>query len=80
MARILTNSNFVMNHIYFPKGWNYKWPKFYQHLSTFQKEGKNKHDDAPDALTGIVEMIIKLPKTDLKIDLDFGQRESPWKV
>lgn len=62
MARILTNSSFVINHIYFPKGWDQKWPKFYQHIITFQKEGKNKFDDAPDALTGIAEMINNPPQ------------------
>lgn len=57
LARILTNSSFVCNHIYFPVGWAERWPKFYQALSSFQKEGKNKHDDAPDCITGIAEMI-----------------------
>lgn len=56
-ARILTNSSFVINHIYFPEGWNYKYPDFYQAITNYQKEGKNKHDDAPDCLTGIAEMV-----------------------
>lgn len=59
MARILTNSSFVINHVYFPVGWSYKWPQFYRAITTFQKEGKNTHDDAPDALTGLVEMLEK---------------------
>lgn len=54
-ARILSNSTWVMEHIYFPTGWRNKWPELYQALTTYQKEGKNKHDDAPDALTGIAE-------------------------
>ncbi len=57
IARILTNSTFVINHIYFPKGWDQKWPEFYRALTEYQKEGKNAHDDAPDAMTGIAEMI-----------------------
>ena len=57
IARILTNSGFIVNHIFFPQGWNYKWPEFYRHITEFQKEGKNKFDDCADTLTGICEMI-----------------------
>jgi predicted phage terminase large subunit-like protein len=57
IARILANSSFVINHVYFPKGWDQKWPEFYKVITTFQKEGTNLEDDAPDALTGIAEVI-----------------------
>jgi len=57
MARILTSSSYVVNHVFFPQGWRYRWPEFYTALTTFQKEGKNTHDDAPDCLTGLVEMV-----------------------
>lgn len=57
MARIITNSSFVINHIYFPEGWNYKFPEFFTAITTFKKEGKNKNDDGPDALSGVGEMI-----------------------
>ena len=56
-ARILSNSTWVMEHIYFPSNWRHKWPELYEALTTYQKEGKNKHDDAPDALTGVAEMV-----------------------
>lgn len=56
-ARILANSHFVMKHVYFPEGWNKKWSEFYKAITTYQKDKKNKHDDAADTLTGIVEMI-----------------------
>ena len=56
-ARILSNSNFVMEHIYMPNDWKNLYEDFYRDLTSFQKEGKNKHDDAPDALTGIAEKI-----------------------
>lgn len=59
MARILTNSSFIQEHIYFPEDWRYRWPEFYKDIIAFQKEGKNKHDDAPDTLTGIAEAINK---------------------
>jgi predicted phage terminase large subunit-like protein len=57
ISRILSNSSFVLNNIYFPKGWKERWPKFYHALISYQKEGRNQHDDAPDALTGFAEMI-----------------------
>ncbi|OFN02620.1 terminase [Aerococcus sp. HMSC062A02] len=58
IARILSNSPWVMEHIYFPENWRHKWPKLYEALNSFQKEGRNKHDDAPDALTGVAEQIL----------------------
>lgn len=57
VARILSNSSFVMEHIYFPSNWRDKWPLLYHDLTTYQRGGKNKHDDAPDGLTGLAEMI-----------------------
>lgn len=54
-ARILSNATWVMDHVYFPANWRHKWPELYEALTTYQKEGKNAHDDAPDALTGIAE-------------------------
>lgn len=56
-ARILSNSTWVMEHIYFPVNWKDKWPEYYSAMVSYQKEGKNKHDDAPDATTGIAEKI-----------------------
>lgn len=58
-ARILTNSPYVMNHVFFPVGWENKWREFYKALYEYQREGKNAHDDAPDALTGCVEKSYK---------------------
>jgi predicted phage terminase large subunit-like protein len=57
LARILSNSTFVMDHIYFPVNWRDRWPEFYKAITTYQKEGRNKHDDAPDALTGVAENV-----------------------
>jgi hypothetical protein len=31
-------------------------------VTTYQKEGKNKNDDAPDALTGLAEMMDNQPR------------------
>lgn len=56
-ARILSNATWVMDHVYYPSNWKDRWPEYYEAMSKYQKEGKNKHDDAPDATTGIAEKI-----------------------
>ncbi|NLY80103.1 MAG: phage terminase large subunit [Lysinibacillus sp.] len=56
-ARILSNATWVMDHIYFPADWRYRWPEYFKAMTEYQREGKNKHDDAPDATTGIAEKI-----------------------
>ena len=55
VSRILSNSTGVMNNIYFPINWQDKWPDFAIAILSYQREGKNAHDDAPDALTGCYE-------------------------
>lgn len=55
VARILSNATFVMQHMYFPWNWRDRWPEYYKAMTTYQREGKNKHDDAPDATTGLAE-------------------------
>lgn len=55
VSRILSNSTGVMNNIYFPVNWQDKWPDFATAILSYQREGKNAHDDAPDALTGCYE-------------------------
>ena len=67
-ARILSNATWVMEHIYFPAGWKNRWPELYKDLNKYQKEGKNLHDDAEDALTGIAE------------DLSIGIKITPKRV
>lgn len=57
IARIISNSTWVMNHIYFPVNWADKYPDYYDAMNRYQKEGKNAHDDAPDATTGIAEKV-----------------------
>lgn len=56
-ARILSNSTWVMEHIYFPNNWKDRWPEYHRAMTRYQREGKNAHDDAPDATTGIAEKI-----------------------
>ena len=61
-ARILSNSSWVENFIYFPSDWRIRWPEYYNAMNNYQREGKNKHDDAPDATTLIAEMLSKKDK------------------
>lgn len=56
-ARILSNSSFVINNIFFPEGWQQKFPEFYRDLTGYMKGAKNQVDDAPDAITGVAEML-----------------------
>lgn len=56
-ARILSNATWVMEHVYFPANWKDRWPEYYDAMQKYQREGKNKHDDAPDATTGIAERL-----------------------
>ena len=58
-ARILSNSTWVMDHIYYPVNWKDRWPEYHKAMTSYQREGKNKHDDAQDATTGIAETIGK---------------------
>jgi predicted phage terminase large subunit-like protein len=55
-ARILSNSATVLHNIRLPHDWPQRWPEFYTHLTTFRRLFRsNRHDDAADTLTGIVE-------------------------
>lgn len=58
-ARIYSNSSWVMQHIYYPEGWKNRWPEYHNAMIKYQREGQNKHDDAPDATTGIAENCAK---------------------
>ena len=55
-ARILSNSATVLHNVRMPDDWHLRWPEFYQHLVTYRRLFRaNRHDDAADALTGVVE-------------------------
>jgi len=57
VTRILVNSSYVMNNMFFPDDWRETHTRFYQDVMSYQREGKNKHDDAPDTITGLAEMV-----------------------
>ena len=44
-----------MQNVLFPVNWEDRWPDFAEAIRKYQKEGKNAHDDAQDALTGVYE-------------------------
>lgn len=56
-ARIYSNSAWVMQHFHLPEDWRNRWPKYHDAMIKYQREGKNKHDDAPDATTGVAEKV-----------------------
>ena len=56
-ARIYSNSTNVMRQIVMPEGWENMFPQAYKHLTEFNAEGNNIHDDIEDVLTKIVELI-----------------------
>ena len=58
-ARIISNATWLMENLYMPDNWRDKWPEYYKAMNTYQKEGKNANDDAPDATTGIAEEMNK---------------------
>ena len=74
VARILSNSTWVMEHIYYPANWRDKWPEYYNAMVKYQKEGKNKHDDAPDATTGVAEQFTKKKKINIRSKSKLGIR------
>ena len=77
IARILVASSFIMKHIKFPEGWDKMWPLFHKQIHDFQKDGKNEYLDAPDALTGLAEMIMKPGVRAMTIDLNKKPEEKP---
>lgn len=63
--RIYSNSAAVQNLTFMPQGWKKLFPEFSKTILGYLKIGKNKHDDAPDALTGTVEKRKKRAKQDI---------------
>ncbi len=67
-ARILSNATWVMEHIYYPCNWRDRFPEYYKAMVSYQREGKNKNDDAPDATTGVAESTLNKVKTKFNRD------------
>ena len=64
-VRINIHSASVQNLTFMPQGWVRLFPEFATAINGYLKVGKNKHDDAPDALTGTVEKRKKRVKQDV---------------
>ncbi len=55
-ARILSNSATALHLLRWPRGWNFRWPELYVHLTTYRRRFRaNRWHDAADVVTGIVE-------------------------
>jgi predicted phage terminase large subunit-like protein len=55
-SRIVTASAMVNQHIIMPFGWETRFPKVHEHITSFLRNfDANKHDDAEDGITGIYE-------------------------
>lgn len=59
-ARIISNATWVMEHVLYPSNWRHKWPEYYTAMVRYQRDGENKHDDAPDCTTGVAETMYRL--------------------
>ncbi len=57
-ARILVAAPFVMNNVLFPEDWARRWPEYHRAMTRYLRKGRNLHDDAPDATTGLAERIM----------------------
>lgn len=56
-SRIFTESGNAQRNVLMPPEWATRYPVFYDHLTEYNREGKNEFDDAPDAMTGLVEKL-----------------------
>ena len=72
-SRILASSAWVQNHIYMPLNWRTRYPEFYKQVMSYQRKGKNAHDDAVDVLAAIYEAVANAPKAKIYTDADLGR-------
>ena len=72
-VRIFSHSAEVQNMVFFPSDWETRWREFANDVKSYRKEGRNAHDDATDAITGVVEYFGKHRQvvTDEEIEGDF---------
>lgn len=66
MTRIIMQSATISNFFNFYNDDSFQFKQFIENVKSFSKEGKNKHDDAPDCLAGL-SMFIKSMLPNLKI-------------
>ena len=56
-SRILASSSWVQNHVIMPPNWKKKYPEFFRQVMSYQRKGRNAHDDSVDVLAAIYEAI-----------------------
>ena len=66
MTRIIMQSATISNSFTFLNDNSYQYKQFIENIKNFSKDGKNKHDDAPDCLAGL-SMFIKSMLPQLKL-------------
>ena len=71
-TRILVNSANVLEQLIMPEGWSKKNNKFFIDVMKYQRKGKNKYDDGPDTMTGLVEVV----NGDVKTRKSFDQKST----
>jgi predicted phage terminase large subunit-like protein len=66
-SRIITNASLVTYHVVMPVDWAQRWPRFYNDVTHFLRDfHANRHDDAPDCLTAIIEREITGKQTGIR--------------
>ncbi|MBR2766780.1 phage terminase large subunit [Candidatus Saccharibacteria bacterium] len=61
-SRILSSSAWVQNHVFMPPNWQKRYPEFYRQVMSYQRKGRNAHDDSVDVLAAIYETITAVCK------------------
>jgi predicted phage terminase large subunit-like protein len=78
-TRIIMNAGYVKESFYFRSDYEpgSDYDKFMRALTSYVKMGKNKHDDAPDGITGLAEYVkyLSFPNENKKKRDDFLDRE-----
>lgn len=64
-SRILASSAWVSKNVFFPPHWQKKYPEFARQVLSYQKRGKNAHDDAVDVLASIYEYMTNNRKVEI---------------
>lgn len=63
ITRIIMQSAFILQNFVFVEGSGAGYELFIDNVEHFSKDGKNKHDDAPDCLSGLSMFITAMFKT-----------------
>lgn len=65
-ARMLVQAGFVEKNVLMPEDWGARWGAFYRAMNGFLRAGRNAHDDAPDAVTGLAEFFLRGGRTEFR--------------